>query len=87
MCAADYIEKLHLTHLQADEPHEITGIVTDSFDGVPDKESTSGFICQTAGSITAGIKYLISMSDASPEAMAAITNIAILVDGVSGILG
>lgn len=87
MCVAAYVEQVHLTHVQADEPHEITRLMMDSCDGISQEEATRAFICQARENIVAGVRYLAAMATGSPEALAAISSVTSVLDGLSNIPG
>ena len=87
MCAAAYVEQIHLTHEQADEPHEITRLMMDSCDGVSQEEATKAFIRQARENVVAGVRYLAAMATGSPEALAAISSVTSMLDSLSNIPG
>lgn len=78
---------MHETHEQADEPQEITGIVADCLDGTADEARTCKFIAGVKESTLSGIRLLLSMCEASPETMAALSTAATMLDGLSNIPG
>ena len=78
---------MHATHRQADEPQEITGIVADCVNGTADEAQTCRFIANVKESTLSGIRLLLSMCEASPETMAALSTAASMLDGLSNIPG
>ena len=76
-----------MTHVQADEPHEITRLMMDSCDGVSQEDATRAFICQARENIVAGVRYLAAMATGSPEALAAISSVISMLDSLSSIPG
>lgn len=87
MCVAAYVEQLHVTHQFADEPQEITRLMMDSCDGISQDDATRAFICQARENIVAGVRYLAAMATGSPEALAAISSVTSMLDGLSNIPG
>ena len=87
MCAAAYVEQVHLTHVQADEPQEITRLMMDSCDGISQEEATRTFIRQAQENVVAGVRYLAAMATGSPEALAAISSVTSVLDSLSSIHG
>lgn len=83
----DFIGKMHETHEQADEPHEIAGLVADCVNGAADDERTSKFISGVRESTLSGIRFLLSMCEGSPETMAALSTAATMLDSLSNIPG
>ena len=78
---------MHATHEQADEPHEITSLVADCVNGTADEAQTCKFIAGVKESTLSGIKLLLSMCEASPETMAALSTAATMLDSLSSIPG
>lgn len=83
----DFIGKMHATHQQADEPHEIAGLVADCVNGTADDAQTCKFIAGVKDSTLSGIRLLLSMCETSPETMAALSTAATMLDGLSNIPG
>lgn len=78
---------MHAAHEQADEPQEITGIVADCVNGAADDERTCRFISGVRESTLSGIRFLLSICEASPETMAALSTAATMLDSLSNIPG
>lgn len=83
----DYIGKMHVTHEQADEPQEIAGLVADCVNGAADEAQTCRFMSNVKESTLSGIRLLLSMCEASPETMAALSTAASMLDSLSNIPG
>lgn len=83
----DFIGKMHATHQQADEPQEIAGLVADCVNGTADDAQTCKFIADVRESTLSGIRLLLSMCEASPETMAALSTAASMLDSLSNIPG
>lgn len=87
MCVTDFIGKMHVTHQQADEPQEIAGLVADCVNGTADEAQTCRFMSNVKESTLSGIRLLLSMCEASPETMAALSTAASMLDSLSNIPG
>ena len=87
ICVTDFIGKMHATHQQADEPQEIAGLVADCVNGTADDAQTCKFIAGVRESTLSGIRLLLSMCEASPETMAALSTAASMLDSLSNIPG
>lgn len=87
ICVTDFIGKMHATHQQADEPQEIAGLVADCVNGTADDAQTCKFIADVRESTLSGIRLLLSMCEASPETMAALSTAASMLDSLSNIPG
>ncbi len=83
----DFIGKMHVTHEQADEPQEIAGLVADCVNGTADEAQTCRFMSNVKESTLSGIRLLLSMCEASPETMAALSTAASMLDSLSNIPG
>lgn len=87
ICVTDFIGKMHVTHQQADEPQEIAGLVADCVNGTADEAQTCRFMSNVKESTLSGIRLLLSMCEASPETMAALSTAASMLDSLSNIPG
>ena len=83
----DFIGKMHVTHQQADEPQEIAGLVADCVNGTADEAQTCRFMSNVKESTLSGIQLLLSMCEASPETMAALSTAASMLGSLSNIPG
>ena len=81
----DFIGKMHVTHQQADEPQEIAGLVADCVNGTADEAQPCRFMSNVKESTLSGIQLLLSMCEASPETMAALSTAASMLDSLSNI--
>ena len=78
---------MHVTHEQADEPQEIANLVADCLNGSADEAQTCKFIAGVRESTLSGIRLLLSMCEASPVTMAALSSAASMLDSLSNIPG
>ena len=78
---------MHVTHQQADEPQEIAGLVADCVNGTADEAQTCRFMSNVKESTLSGIQLLLSMCEASPETMAALSTAASMLGSLSNIPG
>lgn len=83
----DFIGKMHAAHQQADEPQEITSLVADCVNGAADEAQTCRFMSNVKESTLSGIRLLLSMCEASPETMAALSTAASMLDSLSSVPG
>ena len=75
------------TYKQADEPHEITNLIADCVNGAADEAQTCKFIAGVKESTLSGIRLLLSMCEASPETMAALSSAVSMLDSLSNVPG